>query len=517
MMRVLVRVDASALLGTGHVMRCLALAVELKSRGHLVVFVMRLLAGHMTAQTRAAGFEVLTLADLPPGRQDSQASWIDLARSPDCQTQDAKETLATLPHLAWDWLIVDHYALGCEWHQRMSEVAQKLMAVDDQADRALQCDLLLNQNPGAQASRYADLVPAICLSLMGPDYALLRPEFTDWASALPMRGLALKTPRVLVSLGGTDAQGLSLKVLSALDFCGLRNVGVTLVIGAQNFHEQALVQRCQALGYTSLKSTDTIAKLMAHSDWAIGAGGVSMLERCAMGLPSITLVVAPNQRPGALAAQALGAVLALDPHAPDFEIHLSQAINKLLTSTERLKAMSQAALAVCDGNGAPRVADRLLQGALTVRDATLQDAVALHAWRNAPVTRKHSGDGQAISLEQHQHWLARVLANPSQRLWIASTAAGPVGVLRFDSSHHGTDTVAEISVYRVPNQSGSGWGRALIAHGLLQALGIWPALTRFEARISDDNLSSIRAFSACGFTASASPGVYQKKIERPLL
>ena len=517
MMRVLVRVDASALLGTGHVMRCLALAVELKSRGHQVVFVMRLLAGHMTAQTRDAGFEVMTLTDFPSVRRDSQDSWIDFARRPNLQAQDAKETLALLPHLAWDWLIVDHYALGCEWHQRMSGVAQKLMAIDDQADRALQCNLLLNQNPGALASRYADLVPSTCLSLMGPDHALLRPEFSIEPANVPKRKLALNKPRILVSLGGADVGGMTQLVVLALEQAGLRGNDVTVVAGAHNPYLQAIESRCQSLGYLSLKSTDTMAKLMAHSDCAIGAGGVSMLERCAMGLPSITLVVAPNQRPGALAAQAMGAVLALDPQAPDFEVHLSQSIKKLLTSPEHWKAMSRAALAVCDGKGTPRVADTLMQGALTFREATMQDAVALHAWRNTPETRKHSGDGQAIGLEQHQHWLERVLANPSQRLWIASTAAGPIGVLRFDNSQHGTEIVAEISVYRVPGQSGSGWGRALIAHGLLQALGTWPALTRFDARISDDNLSSFRAFSACGFTASASPGVYQKNIERHLL
>ena len=517
MMRVLVRADASALLGTGHVMRCLALAAELKSRGHQVVFVMRLLVGHITDQIQTAGFEVLTIADLSTSREDSQAGWIEMARTPDVQRQDAEDTLACLSHQAWDWLIVDHYALGLLWHQLLGGIAQKVMVIDDQADRRLQCDVLLNQNPGAQTSHYAGLIPSDCLLLMGPHYALLRPEFSEKADVSPKREQLLTARRILVSLGGADVQGISLKVLSAMADCGLRGPGVTVVTGVQNLHEQALGQRCRTLGYVCLKSTVKMADLMQQSHWAIGAGGVSMLERCTMGVPSITLVIAPNQKPGVEAAQAQSAVRMIDPQAPDFEGHLRRAIENLLTSPEHLAAMSKAALAICDGKGTPRVAKTLLEGALIFRAASIEDSPELHAWRNAAETRRYSGGGHIINLAHHQQWMQSVLENPRQRLWIASAAAGPIGVLRFDSSTCGADTIAEISVYRVPCQTGRGWGKALIARGIQEAQRIWPALVRIDARISDDNLASLQAFAACGFTTSTSRGMHQKNLERPSL
>jgi len=515
MMRVLVRVDASSLLGAGHVMRCLALAGELKRRGHPVVFVMRPLAGHLMTETRAAGFEVLALPGLQLSGSGSQIDWIEMARSLDVQRLDASETLALLPHRFWDWMLVDHYALGLEWQRAMVGVAQKLLAVEDQADRPLRCDILLNQNAGATVTRYADLIPSGCLSLMGPHYALLRPEFSETVNAAPRRGQVSAAPRVLVSLGGADPHGLALQVLQALADCGLRGRDVTLVAGVQNPHAQALQQRCQALGYIFCKSTQAMAQLMAQADWAVGAGGVSLLERCAMGLPSITLPIASNQQPGVAAAQARGAVLAIDPLAPGFAIHLREAIQDFLATPERLQAMTQAALGVCDGKGAARVADALQVGALALRAATLDDAAALHAWRNAPETRVHSGDGLAITLEQHQQWMQGVMASPAQRLWIAFAASGPIGVLRFDSSPYGTGTTAEISVYRVPGQPGRGWGRALIARGVQEAQHAWPSLMRVDARISSDNLASLGAFTACGFEASAAHGLYQKNIERP--
>lgn len=513
MMRVIVRADASALLGAGHVMRCLALAGELKKRGHQVVFVMRPLAGHMIFETQAAGFEVLELPDLQWVSADSQAGWIENSRAPDCQQWDANETLALLSHRPLDWLLVDHYALGTQWQVSMRVATQKLMVIDDLADRVLHCDLLLNQNPGAHTESYVGLIPLASQKFMGPVYALLRPEFSSRASH--QRGLnqELSAARVIVSLGGVDPLGLALQVVLALADCGLRGSGVTVLVGNHNPHEQALLSTCQELGFVGLKTANTMAQLMEQADWAVGAGGVSLLERCAMGLPSIAMAIAPNQQPGVAAAQAAGAVLALDPFGTGVAELLRQAIQNLLTKPERLKAMSKAAIALCDGRGTARVVDALQAGALALRIATLQDAPALYAWRNALETRQHSGDGLVFSLEQHMQWMGGVLADPARRLWIASTTAGAVGVLRFDSRPQGAATIAEISVYRVPGQRGQGWGRALIARGVQEAQRTWPGLRRVDAHIFDDNSPSLKAFAACGFSASALSGLYQKNIE----
>jgi len=512
MMRVIVRVDASTLLGAGHVMRCLALARELKSRSHQVVFVMRPLLGHLIQETKAAGFDVLGLPDLQLDVANSQGEWIEKGRSQDAQQQDADETLALLPHRSWDWLLVDHYALGAQWQLAMGVAAQKLLVIDDQADRLLHCGLLLNQNPGANTESYVNLIPLGSQTLIGPHYALLRPEFSSRSSHVPGLNRASKDARVLVSLGSVDPQGLALKVVSALADCSFRGSGVTVVVGNHNPHELELLASCRALGFVGLKSTNSMAQLMSQADWAVGAGGVSLLERCAMGLPSIALVIAPNQQSGVAAAQSAGAVLALDPLNARFPDQLRQAIQSLLTEPERLKAMSQAATSLCDGRGTLRVAEVLQAGSLALRVATLRDAKALYSWRTALETRQHSGDGQTFSLEQHVQWMRVVLDDPAHRLWIASTTAGPIGVLRFDSSLS-VATNAEISVYRVPGQQGRGWGRALIARGIQEAQRTWPGLRQVEAYISDDNLSSLGAFAACGFSASTISGLYQKSIE----
>ena len=514
MMRVAIRVDASAWLGSGHVMRCRALASELKSRGHLVVFVMRLLHDNLVMYTRTAGFEVLTLSDLDGGETASQADWLKLAMQPALQLDDANDTLALLDNQDWDWIVADHYALGVIWQQAMARGAKKMLVLDDEANCSLQCDVLVNQNPGAHVSHYDGLTPPHCLRLMGPQYALLRPEFDNAARSDSMHSHAAGSARVLVALGGGNVHKLLLAVLSALGDCGLRGTGITVVAGAQPLHGNELEQRSLALGYTRVCSTENMANLMKDSDWAIGGGGVGLLERCVVGLPSITLITAPNQRRGVMAAQAQGALVAIDPLDADFETRIRQAIKDMLSSPDRLAAMSNTARSVCDGLGTPRVADILQKGSLTLRVATAQDSGALLTWRNAADTRRFSGNSQTISVEQHEQWLQRVLANPAQRLWIACSASGPVGVLRLDTRLAGAATVAEISVYRVPDLPGKGWGRALIACGIQEAQRIWSALSRIDARISDDNLASLAAFGACGFTPSTTPGLHQKHIER---
>ena len=249
----------------------------------------RSLPGNLIAETRAQGFDVLALADLPSGAATTQADWIAMANKASAQAIDADQTLNALPHRCWDWVVVDHYALGVDWHNAVRAITHKLLVVDDQADRALHCDLLLNQNLGATVTRYASLVSPSCLALLGPQWALLRPEFSSPSLTSAGRNDAPGPPRVLVSLGGADAPGYALQILQALADCGVRGSTVKVVAGAANPHALALEQQCQALGFEFLASTQAMAQLMAQSDWAVGAGGVSLLERCSMGLPSVTI------------------------------------------------------------------------------------------------------------------------------------------------------------------------------------------------------------------------------------
>jgi len=359
-MRAAFRVDASRTMGTGHVMRCLTLADALAASGAECVFVSRMTEGNIHDLVRARGYEQLVLpatarsrpaaADDPP-----HAAWLDADWD-----RDAEETVAALiPSGPFDWLVVDHYALDERWHGRGREAASRLMVIDDVADRRLDCDMLLDQNLNFEGERrYEGLVPQGCRLMIGPTYALLRPVF----AALRERE---ETPRdgfsVLVFLGGSDPDGITLLALEALEETRSEAVTADVVVGSANPHASAI----EAWGATRPwirmhGGGGEIAHLMAESAVAIGAGGSTTWERACVGLPAVMVVIADNQRKIAEAVEAVGAaVVAGDWHDIDAG-DIASPLRRLLEDETLRASMREAAMKLTDGKGAARVAEAML-------------------------------------------------------------------------------------------------------------------------------------------------------------
>lgn len=353
--RVAVRVDASRTLGSGHVMRCLALAAVLRKRGVALHFFCADLPGH------------------PGDRVQSQGHGLTLLPAGLDADQDAEASLAAL-HAAsdgirFDWLLVDHYALGAAWQRQLRPACTRLAVVDDLADRPHAADLLLDQNLGRQPGDYAALLPAAVVRLTGPAFALLRPEFAAArAASLARRGDG-RLRHLLISMGGADPQQATLRVLQALQHAPIQGpdqaplpaeVSITVVLGAQADTLAAVQALLPALPWRSQLLCDVrdMAPLLQAADLAIGAAGGSAWERCCLGLPSLLLVLADNQRPGTQALVVAGAALALGL-VDDLPATLPAALQRL-ARPGALQPLSTAAAAVTDGLGAQRVADALL-------------------------------------------------------------------------------------------------------------------------------------------------------------
>ena len=505
LMRVVIRADSSTSIGTGHVMRCLALATRLRLHGAQVEFVSRALAGHIGDEIRRQGFELHALPEWPAQARDG------------VQALDAQQTRASMHGRTWEWLLVDHYGLDATWHGLMRPVARQLAVIDDLADRPLDCDLLIDHNlqtPG----RYKTVLPQAATALLGPRYALLRAEFAEWRSTGATR-LDRSSPqgacRVLVSLGGADEAGVTLDAVNALAGCPQqKELEVTVIAGPRNPHREALAKACERHGYDFLGSAANMAERMARADLAIGAGGGSLLERCAVYLPSVALVIAENQRQGSALAAAAGVITLIDAAPGERVPAIARAVQQLRSNPAEMAAMATRAGQLCDGLGCQRIVQVMQRMALRLRSAQMDDAVALLEWRNAPATRRHSGNADEIGLQAPQAWLARVLDDPMRGLWIAEVSGGPVGVLRFDlDGNSPPGGVATVSVYLVPGITGRGWGRALIARGVEQARLKWPTLSQVDAVISGDNPASLKAFAACGFQPGQRAGTYHLILE----
>lgn len=312
------RADASAAIGTGHVMRCLTLADALRKTGESALFLCRPHEGHLMALIAQRGHCVKALPPLAPStavRPDgaglAHAHWLGTD-----QATDAGDCLAALAAEGMArpaWIVVDHYALDAVWESRMRPAAGRLMAIDDLADRRHACDLLLDQNLGRRAQDYAGLVPERAGVLIGPRHALLRPEFAALRAESLARRARPALRRLLIALGGVDRENHTCAVLDALD--AVRSLPddleILVVMGPQAPWLDAVRARAAALSrpVRVLAGVSDMARLMARSDLAIGAAGGTAWERCCLGLPTIQMVLAANQAAGAAALEAAGAAV----------------------------------------------------------------------------------------------------------------------------------------------------------------------------------------------------------------
>lgn len=199
-MNVVFRVDASLLIGSGHVMRCLSLADALRDRGGECHFICRDHPGHLNDLIARRGYSVHSLAAAEGGVAVSglvHGAWLGVG-----QEQDASEAALILNELKPDWLVIDHYALDIRWEQQLVRYCKKLMVIDDLADRVHACDLLLDQNLGRAREDYVALLPASGKALIGPEYALLRPEFAALRDYSLQRRRQPRLENILISMGG---------------------------------------------------------------------------------------------------------------------------------------------------------------------------------------------------------------------------------------------------------------------------------------------------------------------------
>ena len=359
-MQVVFRVDASTDIGTGHVVRCLTLADALREQGADCSFVCRPHSGHLLDMIALRGHRVVALSPLAPSTNrfpayPTHAAWL----LTDWQT-DARETCDLLSSQGVDWLVVDHYALDRRWEQTLRPFCKNLMVIDDLADREHDCDLLLDQNLGRMVQDYAGLLSPKTATFIGPRYSLLRPEFALLRTQSLARRVEPHLKHLLITMGGVDKNNATGQVLQALADCRLpADLRITVVMGPHAPGLTDVQQQAQRMPCPTqvLVGVSDMAQLMLDSDLCIGAAGGTSWERCCMGLPTLLLVLADNQRSGATALASSGAVL----FAPSTQA-MAQVFTQFLTdsASKRLQDLGQAAAAITDGLGSERIVSKML-------------------------------------------------------------------------------------------------------------------------------------------------------------
>lgn len=364
--KVVLRADASLQMGTGHVMRCLTLADALKAQGAECHFICREQPGNLIEQIKSKGYNVHVL--VPTGASVltdkestaeprlAHAAWLGAT-----QQQDAEQCATILSELQPCWLIVDHYALDIRWERALQPYYRKLMVIDDLADRHHSCDLLLDQTFGRNPQAYEPWVPTNCTLLCGSQYALLRPEFAELRMYSLERRKTAQLEHLLITMGGVDKDNATGQVLKALETSELpENFRITVVMGASAPWLEDVHQQAEQLPWQTkvLVNVSDMAQLMANSDLAIGAAGSTSWERCVMGLPTVSVVTADNQKTIASKLQLAGAVQTIGlPIAAD---RLYRSLAFWLADRGAYINAARASSNICDGHGASRVCIELV-------------------------------------------------------------------------------------------------------------------------------------------------------------
>lgn len=283
----------------------------------------------------------------------------DMARlpAPDRSPTDLVDAATAAP--GFDAVIFDHYRMGADEHAEVAH-GRPTVVLDDLADRPLAADLVIDFGAARAAEDYAGLLPEGATLALGLGFAPVRPEFVEArAGALARRG-GPNVGRVLVTLGMTDVGAVTRRVVDRV-LPRLGDAALDVVLGA-DAPSRAAVEALAARDPRIALHLDVqdMARLMTAADLAIGAGGATTWERCALGLPTVNLILAENQEPGALALDRLGAVATVDARADDFEAQFDRAFTGLLRSPERRARMSRIAADLCDGRGAGRAAGAVL-------------------------------------------------------------------------------------------------------------------------------------------------------------
>lgn len=351
-MRIVIRVDASIFIGSGHVMRCLVLAKQLSSFGFEVIFATKPQKGDFLSYISQQGFKVLELNQpkkfITPSSSDDYLAWLQGSWE-----DDAKDFV--LKTRSADLIIVDHYGLDASWEREVSNKLHcKVVAIDDLV-REHYADLIIDQTYGRKADEYS-VKKQKSIILAGSEFALVSPEFKDIRDKLDKEKDVEKNKNILVSMGGIDSSNVTIKVLEKLAEIKGRQLYITVLLGERSPHYKNIKEFCSSRhNFTHVPFSDEMADLMSTHHIAIGAPGSSTWERACVGLPSILIPIADNQKFIAKNISQTGAVCLLN--ISDIE----EKFHDLLSSIfENWDSFHQASLRLCDGKGLARVCHHLI-------------------------------------------------------------------------------------------------------------------------------------------------------------
>lgn len=508
-MNIVFRVDAHRWMGVGHLMRCLTLAEQLAAFGSDIHFICRPGQHNFYDRVTSAGYFLHflpTLSYMPVDTAPAdERQWL-IAQV----AQDAQQTLSVLTLIASvDWLIVDHYGVDVDWENYVSVGCDLLAVIEDIPRREHACDLLVDQTLGRRAEEYLQQLNQSCRLLLGTQYSMLRPAFRLARERIDERPKIIKRVNVLLALGGGQGDQVALECLEVLMLSELassqRHYRIDIISGdTQLFDDFGLDN--ENIDVVNHDYVDNIEELLLAADIAIGAPGGATWERCCLGVPSVLIPFADNQKMVAASIADRNCGLVVERELITKKLVL--AVAKLLENNQIFRQQS---LKSIDALGAARLTQYFFpelsrdKKPVTLRLATTEDIERVYEWQQLPEVRRFARNPNAPSWQEHQVWMQARLDDPScifHLLYHDEDAAGVIRLDQLSAGHY------ELSIYLVPKKFRLGLGLA----GLRLIDRIAPHIT-VHATVLADNLASNNLFRRAGYRY----GTSEKYIRSPII
>ena len=417
-----IRADADTRNGTGHIMRCIALAQAWQDQGGDVTFLSHCETEALRKRIIDEGFNFISIEKPHPHPDDL------------IFTLKALSAISHQPSAASSWFVLDGYHFTSDYQCQIKEAGYRLLVIDDIAHLDYyHADILLNQN--SNASRLSYSCDRDTVKLLGCEYVLLRREFTkynDWK-----REISDKAKKILVSMGGADPDNVTLKVVKALNSLNDSDLKVKIVVGPATPNIGSLERESNLSPFAIhfLSSVSNMPELMAWADIAVSAGGSTCWELAFMGLPYMVLVLAENQKYVTEKLEEDGATINLGWYEVVASDMIAKALKKVAHEKKVRSRMSRCGKKLVDGIGGKRVLKSMMVGKVTLRPVQEQDCKLIWKWANDPDMRAGSFSSKFIPWDDHVRWFNSKLNDSHCFFYIAiNERAIPIGYVRIDES-----------------------------------------------------------------------------------
>lgn len=473
----IIRADANWKVGTGHIMRCLALAQAWHDHGGKTVFI--------------------TQCDSPPLKQrlfDEGCQVVDLQNC-NLAKRDLEQTICVFDSYPGSWLVLDGYHFDSEYQRQIKQTGHPLLVIDDMADLGhYYADIVLNQNIYAEQLEYK-CEPYTKL-LLGTRYVLLRREFLKWQGY--KRDIPEVAKKILVTMGGSDPDNVALKVLKSLEKIVVLDLEVIAILGPSN-QNRDMIQRVADSSTVIIQLAEdpkNMSSLMARADLAVTAGGSTVWELAYMGVPTSVIVLAPNQQNNARYLEKSGGTVNFGFYNNLSLDTLSLTLKKLISNPEMRTSLANMSQKLVDGQGAIRVLTNLMDAELWLRDVRMNDCELIWRWANDPDVRDVSFSQDYISYDDHKKWFNEKLSDPACYFWIAvDQKDNLIGQIRFDARQNGS---VDISISIAKEFRGKNYGSILIDIAVYK-LFRKTTVKEVHAYIKLGNVRSLRVFEKARF------------------